>query len=301
MTFSSIALDSRQIYRVLNTFLYLKPTRREALNRIFMLYRDLDRGFLPDTPKSFQVHRACHQTLGLCLSFVLDPLTIFCSVISDSRLCCPKNPPFHSIPHNFKQYKLTAAPLCDLRPEVGFFYFPITDPLGESDRGIATATWKHLGTTDMRNLKHLALGLTFCRRWGKSFSYSGLFSDFPFEALSQDSGTILIEHSLTSCHLGLHYRWGQSRNLVKYWHHLPHLERITLVIPTKASKSTAGNVLEESVQFDFAKMGWNLAASLHRLGDRHKSIKAFRKFMKEDFRRLQKRIQPGPFQSLTAR
>jgi hypothetical protein len=76
--------------------------------------------------------------------------------------------------------------------------------------------------------------------------------------------------------------------LDKYWHHLPHLERVTLAIPTKVSKSTAGNVPEESVQLDFAKMGWNLAAGLHGLGDRHKSIKAFRKFMKEDFQKTLK-------------
>jgi hypothetical protein len=30
MKFSSIALNSRQIYRVLNTFLYLETTRRES-------------------------------------------------------------------------------------------------------------------------------------------------------------------------------------------------------------------------------------------------------------------------------
>jgi len=60
-----------------------------------MLYRDLDGGLLPDAPKSFQLHRACHQTLGLCLSFGLDPLTIFCSVILDSRpLLSKKKPPF---------------------------------------------------------------------------------------------------------------------------------------------------------------------------------------------------------------
>jgi hypothetical protein len=47
-------------------------------------------------------------------------------------------------------------------------------------------------------------------------------------------------------------------------------------------------VPEESVQLDFAKMGWNLAAGLHGLGDRHKSIKAFRKFMKEDFQKTSK-------------
>jgi hypothetical protein len=62
-----------------------------------MLYRDLDGGFLPDAPKSFQLHRACHQTLGLWLSFVLDQLTIFCSVILDLTPRCPKKKPPLSI------------------------------------------------------------------------------------------------------------------------------------------------------------------------------------------------------------
>jgi hypothetical protein len=46
-------------------------------------------------------------------------------------VCCESRSEILKI---FKQYKPTGASLCDLRPEIDIFYFPITGPLGESKR-----------------------------------------------------------------------------------------------------------------------------------------------------------------------
>jgi hypothetical protein len=76
-----------------------------------------------------------------------------------------------------KSYQPEGTPQRHLRPNVDIFYFPEKGPRGRADRETLISTFRRLASSDMRDLKHLAVDLTLWLyyRWMEAWELTGLW------------------------------------------------------------------------------------------------------------------------------